>query len=239
MFTIENLRFAYHKEKDVLKGINLSMEANKIHGFAGLNGTGKTTLLNLIYRFLSPSEGRILYNDAPLRRTDVAYLEAENYFYPYMTGGEYLDLFPAGKAGFNVNDWLQLFALPLDDITENYSVGMRKKLALLAALKPDKPILILDEPFNGLDMESSQLLGMILHQLRSGGKTILITSHIYESLTGCCDHIHHLSDGLIAHSYGKEEFAVLHGKLQSAMEDRFGNLIDKCLLPCRTEEYIC
>jgi ABC-2 type transport system ATP-binding protein len=147
----------------------------------------------------------------------------------WKTGREYLNLFPAGQAGFDLDNWLQLFSLPLDDITENYSTGMRKKLALLAALKPDKPVLILDEPFNGLDMESSHLLAMILRELRAAGKTVLISSHIYESLTGCCDFIHHLSDGVIARSYAKDEFPVLQGELQSAMENRFGNLLNQCL----------
>ncbi|MDR1879878.1 MAG: ABC transporter ATP-binding protein [Tannerellaceae bacterium] len=225
MFTIEHLRFGYQKGKEVLKGLDLSMETGKIQGFAGLNGAGKTTFLNLIYHFIRPSDGKITYNGHPLLRREVSYLEAENYFYPYMTGREYLELFPAGGGGFDMERWRQLFSLPLDDIVESYSTGMRKKLALLAALKPDKPVLILDEPFNGLDLESAHLLTMILAQLRTGGKTILITSHIYESLAGCCDVIHYLSDGQIARSYTREEFPLLQDELQSIMEERFGGLI--------------
>lgn len=74
-----------------------------------------------------------------------------------MTGREYLDLFPAGTNGFKTDNWQQLFHIPLDDITENYSTGMGKKLALLAVLKQDKPIVVLDEPFNGLDLESAHI----------------------------------------------------------------------------------
>lgn len=100
MLTIRNLQVEYKKQSLILKGITLSMESGKIHGIVGLNGAGKTTLLNTLYGFIRPVEGSILYNDNPLHRRDIAYLEAENYFYPYMTGREYLDLFPAGKMAF-------------------------------------------------------------------------------------------------------------------------------------------
>ena len=123
----------------------------------------------------------------------------------------------------------ELFSLPPDEITAPYSTGMRKKLALLAALKPDKPILILDEPFNGLDLESVHLLCMILDRLRARGKTILVTSHIYESLEACCDYIHYLSRGFVACSYPREKFSLLQGELLGMMERRFGDSIRKLL----------
>ena len=229
MLTIRNLQVEYKKESPVLKGINLSMEPGKIHGLVGLNGAGKTTLLNTLYAFLRPSEGSVLYNDTALKRKDIAYLEAENYFYPYMTGREYLNLFPAGKNGFDTESWQQLFHIPLDDITENYSTGMRKKLALLAVLKPDKPILILDEPFNGLDLESAHILTLILQQLREGGKTVLVTSHVFETLTSSCDQIHHIDHGTIDHSYSKEQFGMLQELLYSTIENRASDQIRKLI----------
>ena len=229
MLTIRNLQVEYKKESPVLKGINLSMEPGKIHGLVGLNGAGKTTLLNTLYAFIRPSEGSVLYNDTALKRKDIAYLEAENYFSPYMTGREYLNLFPAGKNGFDTESWQQLFHIPLDDITENYSTGMRKKLALLAVLKPDKPILILDEPFNGLDLESAHILTLILQQLREGGKTVLVTSHVFETLTSSCDQIHHIDHGTIDHSYSKEQFGMLQELLYSTIENRASDQIRKLI----------
>ena len=229
MLTIRNLQVEYKKESPVLKGINLSMEPGKIHGLVGLNGAGKTTLLNTLYAFIRPSEGSVLYKDTALKRKDIAYLEAENYFYPYMTGREYLNLFPAGKNGFDTESWQQLFHIPLDDITENYSTGMRKKLALLAVLKPDKPILILDEPFNGLDLESAHILTLILQQLREGGKTVLVTSHVFETLTSSCDQILHIDHGIIDHSYSKEQFGMLQKLLYSTIENRASDQIRKLI----------
>ena len=218
MLTIRNLQVEYKKQSLILKGITLSMESGKIHGIVGLNGAGKTTLLNTLYGFIRPVEGSILYNDNPLHRRDIAYLEAENYFYPYMTGHEYLDLFPAGENGFQVDNWQKLFNIPLNDITENYSTGMKKKLALLGVIKPDQPILILDEPFNGLDLESAHILTLILQQLREKGKTVLVTSHVFETLTSGCDYIHHINNGMIARSYSQDQFGMLQQLLYSTIE---------------------
>lgn len=122
MLTIRNLQVEYKKQSLILKGITLSMESGKIHGIVGLNGAGKTTLLNTLYGFIRPVEGSILYNDNPLHRRDIAYLEAENYFYPYMTGHEYLDLFPAGENGFQVDNWQKLFNITLKEYEEELSL---------------------------------------------------------------------------------------------------------------------
>ena len=229
MLTIRNLQVEYNKKSPILRGINLSMESGKIHGIVGLNGAGKTTLLNTLYGFIRPTEGSIHYNETPLQRRDIAYLEAENYFYPYMTGREYLNLFPAGENGFRIDDWQKLFSIPLDDITENYSTGMKKKLALLGVLKPDKPVTILDEPFNGLDLESAHILTLILQQLREKGKTVLVTSHVFETLTSGCDYIHHMNEGTIAHSYSKEQFGMLQQLLYSTIEDQASEQVKKLI----------
>lgn len=229
MLIIENLKAGYGSEKEILKGINLSMETGKIHGFAGLNGAGKTTLLNALYSFVQPTTGTILYQDAPLQRKEIGYLEAESYFYPYISGSEYLELFPAGTADFKLEDWSQLFQLPLHDITESYSTGMKKKLALLAVLKMNKPILIMDEPFNGLDLEGAHLLSRLLLSLREKGRTILITSHIYETLTSVCDSIHYLQNGVITASYAKDQFETLQLLLHSTIEQRSKQLINNLL----------
>lgn len=229
MLTIEDLRVGYSKEKDVLKGICLSMETGKIHGLVGLNGAGKTTLLNALYSFIRPQSGTILYDGSPLKRKEIGYLESENYFYPYMTGNEYLNLFPSGGTNFDTESWQKLLSLPLGEITENYSTGMRKKLALLAVLKMNKPILILDEPYNGLDLESAHLLTLILSRLRENGKTVLVTSHIYETLTTVCDYIHYMKDGIIASSYPKERFGELQEILRTTVKQRADGAIEQLL----------
>ena len=83
---------------------------------------------------------------------------------------------------------------------------MKKKLALMSLMSFDSPIILLDEPFNNLDLETSLILEKLLIQLKNSGKTILLTSHILETLTESCDKIHHLKQNKIARSYEKSEF---------------------------------
>lgn len=225
--TIQDLHVQYNKGKEVLKGLNLSLQKGMTHGLVGLNGSGKTTLLNTLFAFIKPQKGEIVWENAPLSREETAYLEADNFFYPYMSGREYLNLFPERERKFQLKEWEQLFSLPLDRITEEYSTGMKKRLALLAVIKLNKPLMILDEPFNGLDMEGTHLLTMILGKLHEQGKTILITSHIYETLTSSCDYIHYLKDGVIQHSYSRHEFDLLQEHLRQAVQGRSLDQLDR------------
>lgn len=205
------------------------METGKVHGIVGLNGAGKSSLLNCIYGYIKPGNGSILSGLHPVNRRQIGYLEATNYFYPNITGKEYLALFRAGNSSFDMEIWQKLFALPLNQEVSYYSTGMKKKIALLAILKLDKEIIILDEPYNGLDIETSYLLSLIISQLRKKGKTVIITSHIYETLTESCDYIHYLSGGKIEQSYPKEKFEELHTKLHQQIETKIGNWIEEAL----------
>lgn len=227
MLTIRNLHVAYNDQQEVIKGITLNMETGITHGLVGLNGAGKTTLLNALFGFIKPKDGMVQLNDSPLQRHDIAYLEAENFFYPFMTGREYLELFNPSSVAFNMNSWQELFSLPLDQVTESYSTGMRKRLALLGVIKLDKPVLILDEPFNGLDLEGAHLLTMILERLHRQGKTIIVTSHIYETLTNCCEQIHYLVNGVIEQSFTPPEYPLLQERLRETVEGRSQSRLDE------------
>jgi ABC-2 type transport system ATP-binding protein len=196
MLIIDNITVCYGK-RDVLKGLSLSLEAGTIQGLSAINGSGKTTLMNTIYGFLRPSEGSISFNGMSVQRKDIAYLEADNYFYPYMTGRDYLGLFPKSDL-FDADEWAHTFAIPLDDVTENYSSGMKKKLAIGATFQVAKPIMLLDEPFNGLDSQSVDILYQRLHHMRELGTIVLLTAHVRVQLQACCSRIHHLQDGCIA-----------------------------------------
>lgn len=207
MIIINNLSFSYQKGIKVINGLNLQLELNEVHGLVGLNGSGKTTLLNTISGIIKQENGSITYNNEKLTKKSIGYLETENFFYTNITGTEYLSLFENKK--FDLAAWNKIFELPLNNIIDNYSTGMKKKLALLGILKLDKPILILDEPFNGLDLETCKVLQIIILKLKQRQKTIIITSHILESLTSICDTIHYLDNGIIKLSRSKNEFENL------------------------------
>ena len=227
MLVINQLSVSYDKNI-VIEDLSVSFGAAQVHGLAGLNGSGKTTLLNTVYGFKRSVSGNILYNDMPIHRKHISFLETENHFYPNITGREYLGLFkPRGKE--NDEAWNRLFKLPLDQIVDGYSSGMKRKLALMATLKQDKPVIILDEPFNGLDLEASRVLNIVISKLREKGRTIIVTSHILESLTGICDYIHYLNDRKIQFSRTKEEFGNIGNEMFHDIEVAYSDAIDEIL----------
>lgn len=224
MITIKDLSFSYDKKSTVIRQLNLEIRENGIHGIVGLNGAGKTTLLNLAYGLMKPDSGSIVLNGRKLNRREAGYLETENFFYSNITGQEHLNIFREGSAGFDVDRWNDLFKLPLKELIESYSTGMKKKLAILSVIKQDKPILILDEPFNGLDLETVKVLESILLNLK-GRKTIIITSHIIETLTSICDEISYLEEGEILYTRGKEHFTEFRHDIFQRIESRNAELI--------------
>ena len=224
MITINKLFASYNKKKEVIDSLDLSMKENSINGIVGLNGSGKTTLLNVIYGLKKQDSGEISYKGTKISKKQISFLGAENFFYNNITGREYLYLFKHGN--FNEDKWNELFLLPLDKVIDGYSTGMKKKLALLATLKQDKQILILDEPFNGLDIETSRIIRLILLRLKEAGKTIIITSHIIETLTNLCDYIHYLEAGKIKYTKQNKDFAEFEREIFQSIENKNEKLIN-------------
>lgn len=227
MIIIEKLNVSYERVKSVLKDLSVSLPEGKIHGVVGLNGSGKTTLLNTMFGLKKQDSGTIMYGDNVLNKKDIAYLVTENYFYPNITGREYLSLFK--NKTFDMEKWNGLFKLPMDEIIDNYSSGMKKKLAIMGNLKLDKPVMVLDEPFNGLDIEMVRVLREILLKLKENGKTIIVTSHILETLTNLCDYIHYLENGIILTSKDKSGFKSFEKKIFNTIEERNREVIDEIL----------
>ena len=226
MISIEGLNFSYGK-KLVLNGFSLKMETGKIHGLLGTNGAGKTTFFKILYHLLKPSAGSIQYNGGKLTKACISYLETQNFFYPKMTGKEYLDLFKEPRKTFEIDFWRNLFKLPMEELVENYSTGMKKKLALLAILKQDREIFMLDEPFNGIDLETSRVLQVLLQKLKEREKTILLTSHILETLENSCDFIHVIEGGNIRESVSRDNFEGLGSRLFSGFESQVRRDLDQ------------
>jgi ABC-2 type transport system ATP-binding protein len=214
MLSIDSLEVRYGTAV-VLRGLSLDLVSGQVHGLMGRNGVGKTTLLDAVFGMVRASAGSIRLRGASIRSCDVGYLQIQNFFYPKITGREYLRIFQSRNSGFDVDAWNQILELPLDRLVERYSAGMQKKLALLGILSLDRTVLLLDEPFNGLDLESNHLLGRLLRMVAASGKTILLTSHILESLTRSCDQIHLLALGEVAGTFHPEEFDRLDALMLS------------------------
>jgi len=207
MLEIKNLSVSF-KDKDVLQSLNLEIEEGIIVGILGKNGAGKTTLFESLYQIQKYS-GEILWKKQKLLRENISYLETENYFYPYITGREYLSYFAKDKLPKTI-ELAEKFQLPLEKYVQYYSSGMKKKLALIGMLMLDKPINILDEPFNGVDFEGVHLLYDIIRELKQSNKIVMISSHIIETLFHTCDRIVTLENGIISNIFEKSDFEKLN-----------------------------
>ncbi len=228
MLEFKNIKLSY-STKEVLKGLNLQIQSGDIHGILGMNGAGKTTLFRSIYGFLKPTSGSFHFNEKILLQKQIAFLETENYFYSFMKGREYLELLSDKEKSFDIDAWNALFELPLQQFTDAYSTGMKKKLAFLGVLALQRPIFILDEPFNGVDIESNEKISLILERLKAQGKTIIISSHIIQSLTKICDKISYLNNGVIERTYDKKTFPELEKELADRVKAGIGERLDGLL----------
>jgi ABC-2 type transport system ATP-binding protein len=223
MIKIQDLSFSYGKSP-VINHLNWQLEQGQIHGLVGLNGAGKTTLFNLLAGWLKPSGGSIIFQDSPLLRQACGFMETNPQFYPMITGQEYLDIFRLKNPDFDSKAWNRIFKLPLTEVVDNYSTGMQKRLSLMGIIGLNREILILDEPFNGLDFEAVRLVQQILPLLAIKSKTVIISSHITESLTTICNSISLISSGKIAFKTKQPEFDSLQDSIDLYCHTETGEL---------------
>lgn len=206
---------------EVLRGLDLAVPRGGVHGLVGRNGAGKTTLLDALFGFAHAHAGSVTLDGRPLRSADVAYLPADTYFYPRITGREYLAVYDAapGPRRADAHTWAHVLDLPIDHLVDTYSAGMRRKLALAGALALRRPVLVLDEPQNALDVESNALLAHVLRAYAAdgapGGAVVLVTSHVLEALAVACDQAHLIEDGRVTGRYAPGEFGALAERLMS------------------------
>lgn len=223
MLKLDNVNIGYG-EKVVIRGLTDHFEAGKIHGILGRNGAGKTTLFNTIYGFKKPNSGIISFQNNKIDQSTISFLETSSYFYPMMTGMEYLRLIEDSRE--KIDQWNRAFSLPLDEYVVNYSTGMKKKIAYLGVMLQDRPIWILDEPFNGVDIESNEKLFHLISRSKNEQRTILISSHILSMLTRMCDAIHVLEDGKFTEVYQPDQFGNLEKTFESAFKQEIDDIFD-------------
>ena len=212
MIDIKNLNKHFGKAQ-VLNGINLELENGKIYGVVGKNGAGKTTLFNCIAG-IEKHKGTIDSDYYPLKN-HIGFLETNPVIISRITAWEYLKLHCIARKIKTENfEEQNIFDLPLHQYAETYSTGMKKKLALMAILLQKNDIHILDEPFSGVDIQSNIIITGIIEELKKKGKTILISSHIFSTLSALCDNIFLLQKGAIAQSVTSE----MYNDLEEAMK---------------------
>lgn len=222
MIKIENLSKFYGK-KQVLKAIDLEFSKGKVYGIVGENGAGKTTLFRCISG-IENYKGNITSDFVNLKN-HLGLLLTEPFFFSKITGREYIQLLANARQIklSNVKD-KNIFDLPLEQYASTYSTGMKKKLALTAILLQENDVFILDEPFNGVDIQSNLIITEIINRFKKLGKTVIVSSHIFSTLSEICDEIYLMRNGEIVKKVEKRDFVSLEIEMK---EFTVGNRIDR------------
>jgi len=208
---------------EVLKSISMVFSKGKAYGIVGENGAGKTTLFRCIAG-LESFNGEIISDIIPLKN-HLGLLLTDPFFFSKITGKEYIRLLCNARGKTNTDiDNKNIFDLPLNQYASTYSTGMKKKLAITAILLQENEYYILDEPFNGIDIQSNIILTEIILKLKELNKIILISSHIFSTLSDTCDEIHLLRKGEQIKSVQKSAFKNLE---QEMKEITIGDRIKK------------
>ena len=195
-----------------VENISFAIRRGQILGYLGPNGSGKSTTVKMLTGLIAPSDGQILFDGArvvPDRNSaflrNLGYVPEEPYLYPQLTGPEYLRLvgrlhaIPRKPLEDKIDAFIDLFSLTdaRYDLLLNYSKGMRQKILLSAALLHNPQVLILDEPFSGLDVGAALVLRNLLKALAREGKAILYSSHVLEVVEKVCSEVVILHKGHI------------------------------------------
>lgn len=198
----------------VLDNVNIHFRKGEISGVVGENGAGKTTLFKCIAG-LEDYDGSVEYDNG-LLKNKVGFLSTNPYFISKITGKEYLQLM-CNARNIKIDEFEEknIFDLPLSQYAETYSTGMKKKLAITGLLLLDNEVFILDEPFNGVDINSNILIKEIIFRLKELDKTIIISSHIFSTLKETCDNLHHLKNGVIVSSVDKGQFDKIENDMKN------------------------
>ena len=193
-----------------LKDVSLEVTRGEVFGFLGLNGAGKTTTIRILLDLVRPTSGRAFVFDRDCQREGVdvrrqlGYLPGEPGFYGDMTGEATLDLLGQLSADHLDRAWraellerLELSSSDLGRPIREYSTGMKRKLGIVQALQADAPLLVLDEPTEGLDPRMQDRFYELLADLRRRERTVFMSSHVLPEVQRVCDRIGLLRDGAL------------------------------------------
>ena len=229
MLQINSLTKRYG-QKTAVDALSLHIQPGEIYGFIGHNGAGKTTTIKCVTGILQFDEGEIFINGQSVRQSpleckrDIAYIPDNPDLYDYMTGVRYLqfiaDIFGVSAADrqARIDRYAELFELT-DDLAQPiaaYSHGMKQKLAIIAAWLHNPKLIIMDEPFVGLDPKSAHLLKGMMREVCDMGGAIFFSTHVLEVAEKLCDKVAIIKGGKLIRSGTMEEV-----KGDDSLEDVF------------------
>lgn len=208
----------------------------EITGYLGPNGSGKSTTLKMITGLIEPSDGAILFRGQPIQRDRTAYKRHFGYvpeepnLYPHLTGLEYLEMvsqlrgLPPEIADAKIDGFLRLLSLHEDRYVpiSSYSKGMKQKVLLAAALLHNPDLILLDEPFSGLDVNAALVLRGLIRALAARGKVVLFSSHELDTVERVSSRVVILHKGRVVANDSIEQLRSLMSL--PTLEDIFSQL---------------
>jgi len=220
-----------------VQDVSFSIRPGQILGYLGPNGSGKSTTVKMLTGLIEPSDGEIFFRGENVLKNRLwfsrhfGYVPEEPYLYAHLTGREYLQLagrlrgMEKSQLERKIEAMLELFGLAefRDTQMSSYSKGMRQKVLLSAALLHDPEVLILDEPFSGLDVTAALVFRSLLHALAKEGKLILYSSHVLEVVEKVCSEVVILHGGRVL---AYDSVARLRDlRASTSLEDVFSQLV--------------
>jgi ABC-2 type transport system ATP-binding protein len=202
-----------------LDGLDLSVGPGEVHGFLGPNGSGKSTTIRVLLGILRKTSGNVTllggnpWKDSVELHRRLVYVPGDVSFWPNLSGGEVLDLLGTLRGNYDRekrNELLERFQLDPRKKFRTYSKGNRQKVALVSALSSDAELYIMDEPTSGLDPLMESIFQDCVMELKSQGKTILLSSHILAEVEALCDKVTIIREGKTVESGTLSELRHLH-----------------------------
>ncbi len=219
MLEIKNLSKTYKGGKQAVKNLSINIESGDIYGFIGHNGAGKTTTIKCVVGITDFEQGEILIDNHSVKKDDVycksitAFIPDNPDLYEHLTGIQYLgfvaDIFKVSDKDRTerIKKYADMFEITdaLGDLISSYSHGMKQKLAVISALIHKPKLLVLDEPFVGLDPKASVMLKQVMHELCNEGSAIFFSTHVLEVAEKLCNKIAIIKEGELVVSGKTEE----------------------------------
>lgn len=238
MLTINNFSKTYKGNKKAVDNISLQVNAGDIYGFIGHNGAGKSTTIKAVAGILDYEEGEILIKGHSMKKEPLlckkimAYIPDNPDIYEHLTGIGYLnfiaDIFavPSDVREERIKKYADAFEITgnLGDLLSSYSHGMKQKLAIISAVVHMPELLILDEPFVGLDPKATVTLKNIMHELCSLGSAIFFSTHVLDVAEKLCNKVAMIHQGQLAFSGTMED--MLSKKEGGSLEEIFMEVVN-------------
>ncbi|MBR5564642.1 MAG: ABC transporter ATP-binding protein [Roseburia sp.] len=229
MLKINHLTKHYKGSNKGVTDINLAIEPGDIYAFIGHNGAGKTTTLKCVVGIHGFDEGEILINGTSIKENPMlckqqfAYIPDNPDLYEYLTGIQYLnfvaDIFEvsAEVRQIRIEKYAEAFGITasLGDLISSYSHGMKQKLALISAMVHEPKLLILDEPFVGLDPKAAVILKDMMRELCENGGAIFFSTHVLDVAEKLCNKVAIIKDGVLIASGNMDEIVKQGESLES------------------------